>query len=252
MIEVKVLSVHTSLFETVLPGWLEKGWTVAGFSADVQQDTLTALLVRTVPAEIAPKAETVTEVKKLPTPLTEFVGVMRRGNYVVLDTETTGLNDAEICQIAIVDPSGAVLLDTLVEPVRGIPAEAARIHGITNERVQNAPGWAEIAPRVREILKGKDVVVYNAVYDRKMMHQSGEKAGIEKIDWKAESRWFCAMEAYAEFVGDWNEYRRSFRWHKLTDAAARCGVRFQGQAHTALADTLAALGVSKWLMENVK
>lgn len=35
---------------------------------------------------------------------------------VILDTETTGLHDAEIVQIAVIDHAGTVLLDTLVNP----------------------------------------------------------------------------------------------------------------------------------------
>ncbi|MCL4880490.1 MAG: 3'-5' exonuclease [Anaerolineae bacterium] len=173
---------------------------------------------------------------------------VRRKNFVILDTETTGLNDGEICQIAIIDQHGQTLLDTLVKPVNGIPADATQIHGITTDMVTSAPGWSEVAPQVRALLTGRDVIVYNAVYDRKMMHKSAEAAGMEKIDWKAFSEWVCAMEAYAEYYGDWNDYRQSFRWQKLIDAARNCSVAVSN-AHSALGDCLMTLGVVRFICE---
>jgi DNA polymerase III alpha subunit (gram-positive type) len=54
-------------------------------------------------------------------------------NWVILDTETTGLYDAEIVEIAVVDPLGEALLNTLVKPTIPIPTEVIEIHGITDE-----------------------------------------------------------------------------------------------------------------------
>ena len=84
----------------------------------------------------------------------DFYETIAARNFCVLDTETTGLKDAEICQIAIIDHTGEVLFNTLVKPVKPIPSDAVRVHGITNEQVQNAPSWAEVAPKV--VAKGVD------------------------------------------------------------------------------------------------
>lgn len=173
-----------------------------------------------------------------------FIEVIKANEFVVLDTETTGLHDGEICQIAIIDASGNVLLDTLVKTVYPIPSDASAIHGITDADVATAPTWAELCPKVQEILNGRDVVVYNAVYDRKMMHKAAEKCGLPKTEWKEVCRWFCAMEAFAEEYGDWNDYHQSYRWQKLTTAARYYNLPTQG-AHSALADCLMTLGVVK-------
>ena len=46
-------------------------------------------------------------------------------NCHILDTETTGLdNQAEIVEISIIAQQGQVVLDTLVKPLRPIPADA--------------------------------------------------------------------------------------------------------------------------------
>lgn len=182
-----------------------------------------------------------------------LIDVVKSGNFLVLDTETTGLHsNAEICSLAVIDSAGTPLLHTLVKPVRPIPPDATRVHGITDQDVASAPGFAEIAPQLRMLLDGSNVVVYNAVYDRKMLHRSAEAAGLPKIDWKAFSRWYCAMEAFAIVYGEWNEYHGNYRWQRLTTAATYYGLSTEG-AHGALADCLMTLGVVQAMAkENVK
>lgn len=176
-----------------------------------------------------------------------FKRVIQSGNFVVLDTETTGLYQGEIVQIAIVDASGKTLLDTLVRPINPIPSDATAIHGITDQMVQSAPTWGDIWLDVSMTLAGRNVVVYNAVYDRKMMHQAAEAAGLPKFEWKEHARWWCAMEAFAVVYGDWNDYRQSYRWQKLTTAARYYNLPVTN-AHSALGDCLMTLGVCKGMI----
>src|SRR5690349_18632265 len=100
-----------------------------------------------------------------------FRDILNRNNFVVLDTETTGLEKpAEICEIAIIGVNGEPLVNTLVKPVRPIPPAASTITGITDDMVASAPSWVDVRPMVLEAIRGKDVIVYNATYDRKLMH----------------------------------------------------------------------------------
>lgn len=177
----------------------------------------------------------------------ELKEVVNRQNFVILDTETTGLHDGEICQLAIINPHGDVLLNTLIKPCKGIPMDAARIHGIQEVDVTDAPSWAQVVPTVKLLLQGKDVITYNAVYDRKMFHRSAEHAGMEKIDWKTLNPWYCAMEAFAEFYGEWNDYHQSYKWQRLAVAARHCGVSVLN-AHSALGDCLMTLGVINYMV----
>lgn len=180
----------------------------------------------------------------IPQNLTTFKELIRSGDYVILDTETTGLDSGEICQIAIINSAGDTIIDTLVKTAKPIPSDASRIHGIYDSDVADAPTWPLIAPRVREILTGCNVVVYNAVYDRKMLHKTNEAWNLEKVDWKEFSRWWCAMEMFAEVYGEWNDYRQSYRWQKLVTAARYYDLPTEG-AHSALADCKMTLGVVK-------
>jgi len=176
--------------------------------------------------------------------LKRVLQVVRSGNFLVLDTETTGLNDGEVCEVCLIDQDGEVVYYSLVKPVRGIPADATKIHGITNERVADAPSFAVVAPHLMNHLLDRDVLVYNAVYDRKMLHKSAEAVGRDHIAWKEFSRWGCAMEAFAALFGDYNDYRGTYTWKKLSQAAAYYGIRESG-AHNALSDCLTTLEVVK-------
>ena len=92
--------------------------------------------------------------------------------FVILDTETTGLDhDAEIVEICILRNDGLVLLDTLVKPLNPIPAQATAIHGITNKDVENAPYYHEIHNQVIDILNQYTCYIYNSDYDTRLIKQ---------------------------------------------------------------------------------
>lgn len=181
--------------------------------------------------------------------LQKFCETLKGKNFLVLDTETTGLDDGEVVQIAIINNAKDVLLNTFVKPAQPIPVDATRIHGITDEMCKDAPTWIDLAPEIKKILEGQLLVVYNAVYDRKMMHKTQERHDLPKIEWKEIADWHCAMEAYAEFYGEWNNYHGNYRWQRLSVAAQNCGIRVAA-AHSALGDCLMTLGVVKHLLES--
>lgn len=180
--------------------------------------------------------------------LVDFKKALENQNYLILDTETTGLDRGEVVQIAIIDSYGDILLNSLVRPKLPIPADAIAIHNIDNELVSGSITWPELVPRIIDIVRDRQLVVYNALYDRKMMHQSAERWEMEKIEWKEISDWHCAMDAYAEFYGAWNDYHQSYRWQRLSFAAENCGVRV-ANTHEALGDCLMTLGVVKKMLE---
>ncbi len=177
------------------------------------------------------------------TPLKPFIEMVKKQNFTILDTETTGLKNAEICQIAIIRSTGEILLDTLVKPTKPIPHDAWRIHGISDETVKDAEGWGSVGQEVYKILsKHENVVVYNAVFDRHMIYSSEEHVGIEKQNWNALTTWWCAMNAYAEIFGDWNEYHQSYKWVRLATAANNMNVD-ASNLHSALGDCQTTLAL---------
>ena len=92
--------------------------------------------------------------------------------YIILDTETTGL---EVQQGHRVIEIGAVLLNdrkkstdhfhTYLNPSRLIDEEASKVHGITNEDLNDQPAFEEIAEEFLEFIEGSTIVIHNAAFD---------------------------------------------------------------------------------------
>lgn len=160
---------------------------------------------------------------------------------IYLDTETTGLDDAdEIVDICLLEADGSVLLDSLVKPTRNISTAATAVHGLRDADLASAPNWAEVWPQVRAALDGRRVAVYNAAFDLKMMARSHRAHGLR---WSYPDHDFvCVMLLYAQFRGDWNPQRRSYRWQGLEAAGRQCGIPLPN-AHRARADALLARAV---------
>jgi len=168
--------------------------------------------------------------------VTTFREMIRRNNWVVLDTETTGLKwPAEIVNITVVDWTGQTLIDSLIRPVKHIPADATAIHGITDADVAHAPLWRDVRPQVLSALNGRDLIIYNAGFDLQLLEQTDDLQGIKEPSlWRSDGA-YCAMLFYAELRGEDDQYRQGFRWQKLTSAMGQMGLDVRG-AHGALGD----------------
>lgn len=139
---------------------------------------------------------------------------------VIVDVETTDL-DGRICEIAIIDTTGRVLLDTLVNPECPIAPAAEAIHGITDAKVETAPTWGQIAGCVQWLLSGRRVTAYNAPFDQGIIHRELERVGRDRAI--GMRRWSCLMRSRSAVEGR--------PWQALEGG------------HRALGDCLAALAV---------
>lgn len=125
------------------------------------------------------------------------------GRAVVLDTETTDI-DGVMCEIAISDTAGTVLLDTLINPGIPITAAATAVHGITDHAVANAPTAAEVLPRIVQLIGHRQVLAYNAPFDRAVLVRDAHRTGTDLAGLAVPQRWSCVMRLRATVeCGPW-------------------------------------------------
>ena len=95
--------------------------------------------------------------------------------FSFIDFETTGLSPSSgdrICEIAILKSKGGEIIDsfhTLINPGRQISAGAQAVNNITDEMVENAPCFREIAQDVLTFIEDSIIVAHNASFDMKFL-----------------------------------------------------------------------------------
>ncbi len=180
---------------------------------------------------------------------TEVIQIARQKvglSPLYLDTETTGSgpND-EVIEIGIIDDNGEVVFESLVKPVGKVSEEARRVHGISDEMLATAPRWMHVWPKVEAVLASKEVAIYNADFDLRLMQQTHAKY---KMRWVFPGQAFCVMKLYARFYGEWNARTRDFRWQSLENAAKQCKIDLPN-AHRGVADTLLTRALLHYMAE---
>ncbi|MBF0439792.1 MAG: DNA polymerase III subunit epsilon [Magnetococcales bacterium] len=90
---------------------------------------------------------------------------------IALDTETTGLSPAkgdrivEIGCVELINMRKGQSRQWYINPERKIPAEATRVHGITDAHVANAPLFKTIAHEFLDFIGADSLVIHNASFD---------------------------------------------------------------------------------------
>lgn len=164
---------------------------------------------------------------------------------IYLDTETTGVRStAEIIEISIVDHNGESIFDSLVRPRHPIPSDATQIHHITNAMVVDAPTWDTIWPQLEVLLAGRTIGIFNADFDLRLLRQSHQHAGLVWPEPVLDA--FCIMNLYAQFYGEWDNYRQSYRWQSLDKAQRYCKIPLRN-THRAKDDALLARAVLQYM-----
>ncbi len=102
--------------------------------------------------------------------------------YAIVDIETTGGSARleRITEIAIYLHDGEKItgeFSSLVNPERNIPYFITNLTGITNEMVENAPRFYEIAKEIVELTEGRTFVAHNARFDYSFIRQEFKSLG---------------------------------------------------------------------------
>ena len=174
---------------------------------------------------------------------------------VVLDTETTGLDQGKECIIELamlrVDidnatglPVGEVqVYDGLEDPGKPIPPEVVALTGIHDADVQ---GQSLDEARVAELLEGVDLVIaHNAGFDRPFVEnriaqfaQVNWACSFADIDWKAQGRGSAKLESLAQANGwFYDAHRAEMDCHALLAVLAQ---KLPVASHTGLTQLIEA------------
>ena len=102
--------------------------------------------------------------------------------YAIIDIETTGgsYRLERITEIAVFIHDGTRIIDeysSLINPERNIPYFITSLTGITNEMVEDAPKFYEVAKKIVEMTEGKVFVAHNARFDYSFIRQEFNMLG---------------------------------------------------------------------------
>ena len=112
-------------------------------------------------------------------------------NEIFLDTETTGLspNDGDrILEIACIETKDLIptkkIFHKLINPERKVSQEAFKVHGFSNDFLQDKQKFKEIADELLEFIEGKKLIIHNAPFDIGFLNSELKKINKKVLDIK--------------------------------------------------------------------
>jgi DNA polymerase-3 subunit epsilon len=163
-----------------------------------------------------------------------------KGDFVVLDSETTGFgNPIDLVEVGVLSGRGEPLFNSLIKPSCRVEPGASRVHGHTTQSLSGERCFVEVYPDLLDALWAKRVVVYNASYDRRVWDAAVRRLGARAALAGELAPWECAMRAFAAHVGERSK-RGGYKNQKLV-----------GGDHTALGDARATLRLIERMAEGV-
>ena len=152
-------------------------------------------------------------------------------NFVALDVETSNPNLASICQIGVITFSNGVIVDkwqSLVNPEDYFDGMNVYVHGITEEKVEDAPNFKQIYSDLKRLLENRVIVIHTS-FDKIAISRAIEKYNLSSID--------CTWLDTARVVRRaWEEFRSS--GYGLSNVAKEFNINFEH--HNAVEDARAA------------
>jgi len=165
-------------------------------------------------------------------------------DFVILDTETTGLSPAlgdRMCEIALMRMRRGHTLgsyETLLNPLVPISPAASQVNGITDDMVQDAPLFRSVAPRVLEFLSDSVMIAHNARFDLAFLSVQLQAVGLSFPDIPVVDTLALARRNF------------DFSHNSLEGLATNLGV-FYEKAHRALADVMITKDVFEKIVDRL-
>lgn len=107
---------------------------------------------------------------------------------IVFDTETTGLDPLKgdrVVEIGCVELINYVATGrtwhTYLNPERDMPAEAVRVHGLTEEFLADKPIFSQVVDQFLDFIGGDPLVAHNAAFDVNFMNAELKRTGFKML-----------------------------------------------------------------------
>ncbi len=135
--------------------------------------------------------------------------------YAIVDIETTGsyAGANNITEIAIIIHNGKYIIDkfqSLIRPGMPIPFHIQALTGISDEMVENAPPFRDIASSIYRLLQGRIFVAHNVNFDYSFIVQELQSAGYR---WKAPK--LCTVRLARRIIPNLASYSLGKLCHNL-------------------------------------
>jgi len=109
-----------------------------------------------------------------------------QGRLAIVDVETTGSDPStdRVTEIAVLLAEGGVLTGqwtTLVNPGTAVPGVIQALTGISQDMVDAAPRFSDIAHELYELFAGRVFVAHNARFDYGFLRREFERAGFKYL-----------------------------------------------------------------------
>ena len=153
--------------------------------------------------------------------------------YAVTDLETTGgsIKNSKITEFSIFLTDGEKIADeftSLVDPEQPIPYFISQLTGITDEMVENAPKFYELAKQILEFIGDAVFVAHNVGFDYNVLRSEYKSLGFE-----FRMEYLCTVKSSRQIIPG----HASYSLGKLTD---ELGIELVGR-HRARGDALATV-----------
>jgi DNA polymerase-3 subunit epsilon len=161
--------------------------------------------------------------------------------YAIVDIETTGGSSRieKITEIAIYQHDGEKITGefvTLINPERNIPYFITNLTGISNEMVEDAPRFFEVAKTIIEFTEGRTMIAHNARFDYSFIRQEFKSLG------------YNFKRNLLDTVTLGRKIIPGHRSYSLGNICKDLGITINGR-HRAAGDALATVRLFEMLME---
>ena len=124
--------------------------------------------------------------------------------FTAFDTETTGLKPEfhNVIEIGAVrfDKSGVIArYNVLIKPPKPVPAEITKINNISNQMLENMPGFSQRAGDFLRFIQGSYLIAHNAPFDVSFINAELKRCNLPNLQNEILDTVVISRQAFPQF-----------------------------------------------------